>query len=167
MKICLDDECPVHTFLERESLTGCPGCDRSGTIVPCPECLGTGLRAVPGRDRTLVCTGCEYEVDLDEEAPAFLGWVEKMTEQTNLEKWGQPKATHHNPGGWGTAPSGSIQWHLDSAREQILHARPHDLEDFDAETDLFVALFLQSLGDVPVDSDAVIREGGETAHADD
>lgn len=164
MKICLDDECPVHTFLERETVSGCPGCDLPGSIVPCPDCLGTGLRAVPGRDKTLVCTGCEYEVDLDEEAPAFLGWVEKMTEQSNLEHWGQPNETvYETVNGRETVSEGSIQWHLDSAREQLLRASPHDLESFDAETDLFVALFLRSLGDAPVDSDAVVRRRGETA----
>ena len=148
MNVCPNEDCPVHTFGQREPIPGCPHCETPGRIVPCPECLGTGLRTTPGRDRTLVCTGCDYRIDLDTEAPAFLGWVEKMTEQANLERWGLPRPRMDTETGWRTPDDDTVRWHLDAALDQLRVVEPHDLAGLDPDADLFMALFTRSLVDV-------------------
>lgn len=148
MKVCTNDECWVHTFLSRENQRLCKACDRPASIIPCPECRGTGVRLVPGNDRTLTCTGCDYVIDLDVEAPAFLHWIEKQTEQSNLSNWGKP-ASDHLPknGGWQTAPDGTVAWHLSAARSQLRYASSHALAPFaDAQPEqLFTGLFIASV----------------------
>ncbi|MFW5896411.1 MAG: hypothetical protein ACOCUA_03410 [archaeon] len=149
MKVCSNDDCGVQTFHEREPLDGCPGCDSNGDIVPCPECLGTGLRLVPGESHTIVCTGCDYRIDLWEESPAFLSWVEKQTEQSTLEDWGQPPETGAllDPETLRKGGRDTVRYHLVAARDMVRNAGPSDLPDVAAETPgcLFTHHFLESV----------------------